>query len=180
MLYACDSTNGCSQTVGYAKIKTYTVISSKPSDWSDNTTPSYKNSYLKDTTNGITYTSQSDVENAPDFANNKFFTLNESAFYKITTSGGTDADSTNCNANNIGKFSTDNGVCLGATIYGPIIASGTFENFLLTGSGDIFPQISTGKGIILTQAANLIYHNNAPNGIFFFFIILLININLMR
>jgi len=98
-IYMCNSNKECNQTVGYAKIETYTETKSVPDDWST----SWGNYYTKTVNNATpTYTK---VSQSTAWEADTYYSKNDSAFYEIKKGSSTDASSNDCSASNIGKFS---------------------------------------------------------------------------
>lgn len=171
IMYVC-STTGCAQSIGYIKIdELYTLTTSAPTGTWDSI---YTNYFTK--ANG-SFTAVAEVQGevtVPDWTTNTYYEKKENAFYSVSKSGATSSDSdVTCASGKSGLFDKTNGLCVGMKSDGSTAVNLAFsgsDELLLTvaASGSVFT-VSSGSGILLKASANVIYHNNAPSGIYLYF-----------
>ena len=183
-MYVC-SESGCVKTTGYILInELYVFLDAEPEDWNSNLTNYYE--VEQSDINPLKYKGENG-DKAVQFMESVHAKKEQNSIFIIGKSGATKLDTdTNelCNNNSIGKFNSNDGVCLGMNSSGSSVslafASGNDDEYILINpsSGSVFFSISNGNdGILLKHTPNVIYYNNSENGIinFFFFNIFFYN-----
>ncbi|ORX96949.1 hypothetical protein LY90DRAFT_643126 [Neocallimastix californiae] len=169
-MYVC-SESGCVKTTGYILInELYVFLDAEPEDWNSNLTNYYE--VEQSDINPLKYKGENG-DKAVQFMESVHAKKEQNSIFIIGKSGATKLDTdTNelCNNNSIGKFNSNDGVCLGMNSSGSSVslafASGNDDEYILINpsSGSVFFSISNGNdGILLKHTPNVIYYNNSEN-----------------